>query len=63
MTGDDVFASGITDNTGIAYLEITADEPETLTVTVTGGTVYPFQGTMEVIPPTGPWCYKRLLFA
>ncbi|MEZ5196605.1 MAG: hypothetical protein R2764_09440 [Bacteroidales bacterium] len=36
------------------YIEITEEELETLTVTVTGKTVYPFQGTMEVLPPTGP---------
>ena len=55
VTGDGIFVSGYTNATGKAYLEITAEVQETLTVTVTGGNVYPFQGTIEVIPPAGPW--------
>ncbi len=55
VTGDDLFVTGTTDAAGSVYLEITAEELQTLTVTVTGGTVYPFQGTLEVIPPVGPW--------
>ncbi|MCB0806213.1 MAG: choice-of-anchor J domain-containing protein [Bacteroidales bacterium] len=56
VTGNDVFASGITDANGTVILDITANDPETLTVTVTGRTVYPWEGTMEVVPPLGPWC-------
>ncbi|RLD51597.1 MAG: hypothetical protein DRJ05_18240, partial [Bacteroidetes bacterium] len=55
VTGNDIFVSGYTDATGKAYLEITEEVQETISVTVTGGNVYPFQGTMEVIPPAGPW--------
>ncbi|MCD4682999.1 MAG: hypothetical protein K8R86_06925, partial [Bacteroidales bacterium] len=47
--------TGTTDASGTAFLDITAEVQETLTVTVTGGNVYPFQGTLEVIPPEGPW--------
>jgi hypothetical protein len=55
VTGNNIFVTGITDATGKAYLDITAEVQETLTVTVTGGNVYPFEGTQEVIPPAGPW--------
>jgi len=58
VTGNDVFASGVTASNGKVYLEITAGDPETLTVTVTGGNVYPFQGPLMVIPPVGPWVIK-----
>jgi len=55
VTGNDIFATGKTNAFGHAFLDITAVTPEVLTVTVTGPNVYPFQGTMEVIPPIGPW--------
>ncbi len=55
VSGNDIFVTGTTDATGSAYLEISSEDLETLTVTVTGETVFPFQGTMEVLPPTGPW--------
>jgi len=55
VTGDDFFITGTTDATGIAQLEISAEELATFTVTVTGPTVYPFQGTLEALPPTGPY--------
>jgi hypothetical protein len=46
VTGDTVFSTGYTDSTGVAHLSIQALTEDTLTVTVTGGYVYPFQGTM-----------------
>jgi hypothetical protein len=55
VTGNDIFVTGTTDATGKAYLDITAEIQETLQITVTGKNVFPFQGTMEVIPPDGPW--------
>jgi hypothetical protein len=58
VTGTDIFCSGTTDTAGIVLLDILAEYPQTLTVTVTGGNVYPFQGTMEIIPPSGPWCIQ-----
>ncbi len=58
ITGNEIFVSGITDATGKVYLEIISEDLETLNVTVTGHTVYPFQGTLEVLPPTGPWVVK-----
>lgn len=58
ITGEEIFASGITDASGAVILDILAEYPQTLTVTVTGGTVYPYQSTMEIIPPTGPWCIQ-----
>ncbi len=47
VTGDSVFSTGYTDSTGVAHLFIQALTEDTLTVTVTGGNVFPFQGTME----------------
>jgi len=55
VSGDDTFITGTTDATGTVQLEISTEELETFTVTVTGPTVYPFQGTLEALPPTGPW--------
>ena len=55
VTGNTIFSTGITDATGKAYLEITAEEVEELTVTVRGGNVYPYQNTMSILQPTGPY--------
>jgi len=48
LTGDDIFTTGFTDESGILNLGITTLNPETLTVTVRGGDVIPFQGTIDV---------------
>jgi len=56
ITGTDVFSSGTTDATGSALIEVTSETFQTLTISVTGGNVYPYEGTMEVIPPVGPYC-------
>ena len=58
-TGNDIFATGITDANGIAYLDITGNDYEILTVTVRGGTVIPFQGTMDIIQPNSPWVVRN----
>ena len=58
VTGDNIFETGYTDASGKAYINITAEAQDTLTVTVRGGNVIPFMGTMEVIPPDGPWVVK-----
>ncbi|MCF8378388.1 MAG: choice-of-anchor J domain-containing protein [Bacteroidales bacterium] len=58
VSGTGVFVTGTTDASGKAYLEITSEDLQTLTITVTGPTVYPFQGILDVIPPTGPWVIK-----
>ena len=55
VTGNEVFTTGTTEASGAAFFEITTSDPELLTVTITGGNVYPFQGTLEVIPPSGPY--------
>ena len=39
-----------TNLSGVAYLDVNAAEGDTLNVTVCGGTVYPFVGTIIVIP-------------
>jgi hypothetical protein len=55
VTGNSVFSTGYTDATGKAYLDISSEILETLNVTVRGGNVIPFQGTMLVIQPNGPY--------
>lgn len=54
VTGSSLFCTGNTDSDGKAFLEITTDSPEILTVTVRGGDVYPVQDTITVQQPTGP---------
>ncbi len=49
LAGDDIFVTGTSDSTGKVYLEILPQTMETLTVTVRGGDVIPYQGTIEVI--------------
>jgi hypothetical protein len=49
VTGEEIFVTGFTDETGKATLDITALSAETLTVTVRGGNVIPLQGTLNVI--------------
>jgi hypothetical protein len=55
VTGDTVFAANSTDETGKAYLEIETQQLQTFNVSVRGGNVIPFQGTLLVAPPTGPY--------
>ncbi len=55
VTGNTIFCTGTTDATGKAYLEISADVVEELTVTVRSGNVYPYQNTMSILQPTGPY--------
>lgn len=47
VTGDEVFATGITDSNGVAVLTISSTEEELLTLTVRGGNVIPSQDTIE----------------
>jgi hypothetical protein len=49
ITGDTLFASGYTDATGKVILGITPLSLDSLTVTVRGGDVIPYQGKMGVI--------------
>ncbi len=51
LTGEDVFITGVTNSEGKAYIELMPEIPETLTITVRGGNVYPFQGTITVTQP------------
>jgi hypothetical protein len=52
LTGDEVFATGFCGSDGKVILEITTALQDTLTLTVRGGNVIPFQGTITVIEPT-----------
>jgi PKD repeat protein len=58
VTGDTLFATGTTDSTGNALVEITSEIAETLNVTVRGGNVIPWQGILYVVQPTGPYVVK-----
>ena len=49
ISGDDVFAIGFSDSTGNVFIGITPETNGTLSVTVRGGNVIPYQGTMDVI--------------
>jgi subtilisin-like proprotein convertase family protein len=50
------FASG---GTAVVDLDPVPDTPTTLDVVVTGHNLVPWQGTTEVIVPTGPWMVHR----
>jgi hypothetical protein len=51
ITGDEVFATGYTDETGKAIIDVMPLLSENLTVTVRGKNVIPQQGTIEVSQP------------
>jgi len=51
ITGENVFATGICDANGTALIDIAPDSPENLTITVRGGNVIPYQGTINVSQP------------
>ncbi len=57
MNGDEVITSVRTDGSGMADLDLTGgfDEPVTLDIYVTSPNNYIHRGTVEVIPPTGPY--------
>ncbi len=58
VTGNSIFSTGITDETGEALVDVATTDLETLTVVVRGGSVIPFQGTLVVIEPDGPYVMK-----
>jgi hypothetical protein len=49
LSGDDVFATGFTNDEGIATVDLYAASPEEITVTVRGGKVIPWQGTANIV--------------
>lgn len=51
ITGDEIFAFGFTDANGMVTIDLMPLTEEALTVTVRGGKVIPFQGTMQVTQP------------
>jgi hypothetical protein len=51
LAGDEVFTTGFTSADGKVILEIEPLMPDTLTITVRGGNVIPYQGTIEIIQP------------
>nr|NQU93537.1 hypothetical protein [Bacteroidota bacterium] len=53
VTDDTYFATGYTNEMGVAHVNVFADQPKTFTVTVRGGTAIPFQGELIAIQPSG----------
>ena len=51
LTGDEIFVTGITDSTGKVLIDVIPEIQQTLTVTVCGGNVYPFQDSIIVTQP------------
>ncbi|RLD59340.1 MAG: hypothetical protein DRJ05_06555, partial [Bacteroidetes bacterium] len=51
ITGEEIFITAISDTEGKVFIDIEPEIEETLTVTVRGGNVYPYQGTIEVSQP------------
>jgi len=51
ISGEEIFTTGYTDNQGKVYLDFTPTFTDTLTVTVRGGNVFPYQGDMLVVQP------------
>jgi len=58
VTGDTLFTTGYTNELGITLVDVKAQALEIFNVTVRGGNVIPFQGTLLVAPPTGPYVIK-----
>nr|NQU91660.1 T9SS type A sorting domain-containing protein [Bacteroidota bacterium] len=48
LAGSEIFTTAHTDASGKAYINLTAEGPDTLMVTVRGGNVFPYQGTMLI---------------
>lgn len=48
VTGDEVFSTGYTDSDGVAVLAISSQAEDTLTLTVRGEHVIPYQDTIEI---------------
>lgn len=59
VTGNTTFTTGYTDENGNAYVDIFSQVPETLKVTVRGGNIIPYLGTLEVVQPDGPYVVKE----
>ena len=52
IVGEEFFETYTSDGSGIITIDIVTEVEETLSLTVRGGNVYPYQGTIEVIPAT-----------
>jgi len=55
VTDETYFATGVTNEMGIAHVIVHSDQPKTFTVTVRGGTAIPFQGELIAMQPNGPY--------
>ena len=52
ITGNEIFVTDFSNSQGKVFIDIIPEIEETLLVTVRGGNVYPYQGTMDVVPST-----------
>jgi hypothetical protein len=51
LAGDEIFAMGISDSQGKVYINIAPTVQGNMTMTVRGGNVYPYQGTIQINQP------------
>jgi len=51
LTNDEIFVTGYCDALGKVILDFIPENPETLTITVRGGNVYPYQGEIDISQP------------
>jgi hypothetical protein len=51
LAGDEIFATGYCDSEGKVMIDVIPEMPDTLTITVRGGNVYPFQGEIVIVQP------------
>jgi len=51
ITGEEIFLTSISDAEGKVYIDVEPEIVENLVVTVRGGNVYPYQGTIEIVQP------------
>jgi hypothetical protein len=51
LAGNNLFITAVSDSTGKAVVDLVSETAETLSVTVRGGNVIPFLGSLEVIQP------------
>ncbi len=49
LYGDEVYITAVCDSLGVARIDFTPEVPQTLTITVHGNNVFPYQGTIDVI--------------
>lgn len=51
LAGDEVFVTGLVGPDGKVFIDLAPEFPDTMTITVRGGNVIPYQGTIEIHQP------------